>query len=227
MVEVLKPSLWEWSRNIKSKYLLFTPSPEEVALLTQLKRKALGCKVVTKEIFFSSFSFSVILPPYLFSLPASTLAIITHIQWQRKTLQADKLPKDGTNGEKKRVKLKYTGSFRISLLLFLRALLLSLHLNIYLSDTISFCVHRWSSLLYLKTGAKITMLFCFPWIYQSNILNRAFLGSLYFPLIFFLIIHHEGSSIEIKFAFLPPAATFLSHVTHTLGGRVAEGETTK
>lgn len=53
------------------------------------------------------------------------------------------------------------------------------------------------------------MLFCFPWNHQSNILNHAFLGSLYFLLIFFLIAYHGGTSIGIKCA-LPPIRSHIS-----------------
>lgn len=62
------------------------------------------------------------------------------------------------------------------------------------------------------------MLFCFPWNHQSNILNHAFLGSLYFLLIFFLIAYHGGTTIGIKCA-LPPTRSHISfpHSPHHQG----------
>ena len=53
------------------------------------------------------------------------------------------------------------------------------------------------------------MLFCIPWHHQPNILNRAFLGSLYFLLIFVLIAYHGGASIGIQCA-LPPTSSHIS-----------------
>lgn len=52
----LKPSFWRWSKNTKSRCLLFLPAPEEVALLAQPKKKRHWVyKVVTREKFFPPF----------------------------------------------------------------------------------------------------------------------------------------------------------------------------